>query len=197
MKLINVYVYDKNEQPIPGAEVIWKVRQKGQELTLGPVTTQGFINSSAGIVIKNENELDSPYIDVTAAYNGKTHTDRISIDQGSHPIKLDVTLPATAQLPMPTTPQQQHPTLYIILAFIFGVGFLVVLLLIAVLIPEPSPFQLRVFTPILAIAVAGVATVMTGLLNVQMTLGKQLIVGATGAIAAFVIIYLVNPAILH
>jgi hypothetical protein len=80
---------------------------------------------------------------------------------------------------------------------LFGVIFLGAILVIAVLIPQPSPFQLRVFTPVLAIAVAGVATVMTGLLNVQMTLGKQLTIGATGAIATFVIVYLVNPAILQ
>ena len=95
------------------------------------------------------------------------------------------------------TPQKQHPTLYVILAFVFVVLFLSAILVIAVLIPQPSLLQLRDFTTVLAIAVAGVATVMTGLLNVQLTLGKQLTIGATGMIATFVIVYLVNPAILQ
>jgi hypothetical protein len=188
MKSISVSVYDRNEQPIPGAVVTWTVKHKGQEFTLGPVTTTGFLNSSADIQIKDEGQLDEPYLDVTASYGDKAHTDRISIDKHKHPIKLDLLMP---------TPQKQHPTLYIILAFLFGVLFLGAILVIAVLIPQPSPFQWRVFPSVLATAVAGAATVMTGLLNVQMTLGKQLTIGATGAIATFAIVYLVNPAILQ
>ena len=81
MKSINVSVYDRNDRPIPGAAVTWKVKHKGQELTLGPVTTTGFLNSSADIQIKDENQLDEPFLDVTASYGGETHRDRISIDK--------------------------------------------------------------------------------------------------------------------
>jgi hypothetical protein len=95
-----------------------------------------------------------------------------------------------------TTPQSEHKALYTILAFGFGVVFLATVLVIAVFIPEPTSFQLRVFTTVMAVAAAGAATVMTGLINTQVNLGKQIAIGATGALAVFVIVYLVNPAVL-
>lgn len=93
-------------------------------------------------------------------------------------------------------PQNDHALLYRILAFAFGVTITIALLLIAIAIPEPSSFQLRVFTTVLAISVAGCSTVMTGMLKVDWTFGSQLAVGAAGALATFVIVYLVNPAVL-
>ncbi|UVO30740.1 hypothetical protein [Bradyrhizobium arachidis] len=97
---------------------------------------------------------------------------------------------------MSNRPQIQHEKLYTILAFAFGITFVTALLTIALYFPDPTPFQLRVFTAVLAIAVAGCSTVMTGLLNVKATLGTQIVIGASGALATFVIIYLVKPAVL-
>jgi hypothetical protein len=48
----------------------------------------------------------------------------------------------------------------------------------------------------MAIAAGGAATVMTGLINARIKLGTQLVIGATGAFAVFVIVYFVNPAVL-
>jgi hypothetical protein len=105
--------------------------------------------------------------------------------------------PMTISKQLSGTPQIEHKFLYTILAFCFGVAFLIAILVIAIFIPEPKPFQVRTFTTVMAIAAAGAATVMTGLINTKITLGKQLAIGATGALAVFVIVYLVNPAVLH
>ena len=94
------------------------------------------------------------------------------------------------------TPQKENKTLYTLLSFVFGVVFLTSLLAIAIYIPNPEPFQLRIFTTVLAIAAAGTATVMTGLINTEVKFRTQLVVGATGALAVFVIVYMVNPAVL-
>lgn len=94
------------------------------------------------------------------------------------------------------TPQNEHKILYVMLAFSSGVIFLLSVLAIAILIPKPEPFQIRVFTTVMAIAAAGVATVMTGLIDAQIKLGTQLLIGATGGLAVFVIVYMVNPAVL-
>ncbi|MDB5526588.1 MAG: hypothetical protein JWM58_4351 [Rhizobium sp.] len=40
------------------------------------------------------------------------------------------------------------------------------------------------------------AGVITGLLDVQATVGKQIAIGAAGAFAVFVITFLINPAVL-
>lgn len=92
------------------------------------------------------------------------------------------------------TPQAEHRVLYEMLAFTAGIIFLGSILVIAIFIPKPEPFQVKVFATVMAISAAGVATVMTGLVNAQIKLGTQLVIGATGALAVFVIVYLVNPA---
>lgn len=74
-------------------------------------------------------------------------------------------------------------------AFVFGVGFFVVLLAIAIYIPEPSEFQIFVFRVILAAAAAGVGAIVPGLIVVTISA----YVRAGGAIALFVIVYFVNP----
>lgn len=94
------------------------------------------------------------------------------------------------------TPQADHRLLYQMLAFAAGIIFLGSILAIAIFIPKPEPFQVRVFTTVMAISAAGVATVMTGLIDAQIKLGTQLVVGATGALAVFVVVYLLNPAVL-
>jgi hypothetical protein len=94
------------------------------------------------------------------------------------------------------TPQKENKTLYTLLSFVFGVVFLTSLLAIAIWIPNPEPFQLKIFTTVLALAAGGTTTVMTGLINTEVKFGTQLVVGATGTLAIFVIVYMVNPAVL-
>ena len=78
-----------------------------------------------------------------------------------------------------------------------GAVFLVALLVIAIVIPQPSDFQLFVFRLILSLAAAAVGAVIPGFLEVS---GKKekLTLRAGGAIALFVIVYLLNPpALIH
>ena len=51
------------------------------------------------------------------------------------------------------------------LAYIFGFIFVTALLILAVAFPAPTPFQYTVFKTILALAVAGVAAVIPGVIN--------------------------------
>lgn len=81
-------------------------------------------------------------------------------------------------------------SLEVILAFGFGVTFFVALLVLAILFPEPTAFQYAVFRIILAIAAAGVAAVIPGILNVHTSFGVR----AGGALAVFVIVYFFSPA---
>jgi tetratricopeptide (TPR) repeat protein len=85
--------------------------------------------------------------------------------------------------------KQNTQSFYTFLAFVFGFIFVVVLLVFAVAIPEPSEFQLFVFRTVLALAAAGVAAVVPGMLNVN--IGNWL--KASGAIAVFIVVYYVNP----
>lgn len=80
-----------------------------------------------------------------------------------------------------------------ILAFIFGVVFVSVLLGVAFLVPEPKPFQYTIFRIVLALAAAGVAAVIPGIIMVNPW--KWLRAG--GAFAVFVIVYFFAPAALE
>ncbi|MES2542502.1 MAG: hypothetical protein V4583_18265 [Pseudomonadota bacterium] len=77
-----------------------------------------------------------------------------------------------------------------LIAAIFGSAFMVVLLAIAVFIPSPTETQFFIFRVVLAAAAAGFVSMVPGFLNVEV--GS--VVRAGGALAAFVLIYLVNPA---
>jgi hypothetical protein len=79
-----------------------------------------------------------------------------------------------------------------ILAFLFGVVFIIVLLVIAIAFPKPTSFQYTVFRVVLALAAAGAATMIPGFL--QVTISDWLRAG--GALAVFVIVFFYNPAML-
>ena len=77
-----------------------------------------------------------------------------------------------------------------ILAFIFGIFFLIVLLILAIIFPDPTPFQYIVFKTVLSIAVAGFIAMVPGFLEVSISNWLR----AGGALAFAVIVYFYNPA---
>ena len=79
-----------------------------------------------------------------------------------------------------------------IAVLIFATVFLVTMLVIALLVRQPTTFQLFVFRVILALAAGGAAWFIPGFIDVHINLPKVAI-RATGAIAVFGIVYLVNP----
>jgi len=74
--------------------------------------------------------------------------------------------------------------------FVFGVMFIVAMLILAVWIPTPTPQQYETFKIVLALAVAGVAGFIPGFLEVNI----PKVVRAGGAIGVFVLIYMNTPA---
>ncbi|USD19793.1 hypothetical protein MJO52_11935 [Microbulbifer variabilis] len=78
----------------------------------------------------------------------------------------------------------------IYLSFSFGVSFLITLIIIAVVIPNPTGFQYTIFRIILSIAAGGAVAAFPGFIEVK--LGKWLRAG--GALAVFVLVYFWSPA---
>lgn len=74
--------------------------------------------------------------------------------------------------------------------FIFGVILVVAMFVLAIAIPNPTPFQITFFRIILSLAVAGVATMIPGFIELSLS-GR---IRAGGALAIFVLVYLINPA---
>jgi hypothetical protein len=79
-----------------------------------------------------------------------------------------------------------------LLAFVFGVVFISVMLVFATQIPNPTQFQQWVFIVVVALAGAGIGAVIPGVLNY-----KSPYLTAGGALAVFVIIFLLKPALLQ
>lgn len=78
------------------------------------------------------------------------------------------------------------------LAYLFGTTFVVVMLVIALFVPDPSPFQQYVFRIVIGLAAAGVAATISGFLHVQISSKVR----AGGAIGVFVIVYFFSPTML-
>ncbi|MGH9762609.1 MAG: hypothetical protein ACREAC_17450, partial [Blastocatellia bacterium] len=77
-----------------------------------------------------------------------------------------------------------------LLAFGFGVVFVVTMLILAIAFPSPTAFQYMVFRIVLALATAGVAVMIPGFIEVNISTWLR----AGGALAVFVVVYFYNPA---
>ena len=76
-----------------------------------------------------------------------------------------------------------------IVAFVFGVVFVLIILALAIWKPNPSSFQYTVFRIVLALAAAGVAAMLPGF--VEFTIPGWIRAG--GALAVFLIVYFYSP----
>jgi VIT1/CCC1 family predicted Fe2+/Mn2+ transporter len=90
--------------------------------------------------------------------------------------------------------EAKNARLNLILAYVFGVVFISVILVLTVVLPPQNRFQARVFSVVLALAAGGFGTVLSGILNARLQFGKRVTIGATGALAVFVIVYFFMPA---
>lgn len=75
-----------------------------------------------------------------------------------------------------------------LLSFLFGVIFVGLLLFL-----QPNKDQKDLYHIVISLAAAAVAAVIPGMLNISARAGKRLTIRAAGAMAVFVIIYLINP----
>ena len=85
-------------------------------------------------------------------------------------------------------------SLQVLVAFGFGIVFAVVMLVLAVKFPRPTPFQYNVFRIVLSLAAAGIAAMVPGFINLDYSSPVGLVIGAGGALAVFVIVFFFNPA---
>ncbi len=80
----------------------------------------------------------------------------------------------------------------LITGLIVGVLFAFLILLLAIFIPSPTPTQFFIFRGVFSVSLAAIAAIIPGLLNIESRFQKFSI-RATGAIAVFVIVWLLNP----
>ena len=82
----------------------------------------------------------------------------------------------------------------VVTAFVFGVVFVVGLIVLAITFPRPTPFQYNVFRVVLALAAAGVVAMIPGFINLEVSVIAGLLIRAGGALAVFAVVFFFNPA---
>jgi len=75
-------------------------------------------------------------------------------------------------------------------AYIFGLVFIITMLVLAITIPNPTEFQYWVFRIVLSLAAAGVAAMIPGFIELTI----HTFIRAGGALAVFGIVFFYNPA---
>lgn len=170
--VVNIFVVDRNGRPISGASVV--VRD-ADGVELAGARTEGTTGANVSL------SLDPAYttIQIVAEAQGKKHAP-VTVDTQQR--RLVITF---ADIELPGAPMTAEAKA----AYVFGVAGVITMLAITFAVPDPTDFQYTVYRIVLAIAVAGVAGVIPGLLNVQV--GN--FVKAAGALAVFVVVYFYSP----
>jgi hypothetical protein len=86
----------------------------------------------------------------------------------------------------------ETPKWQLITGLIIGSVFALIILIAVIFIPNPTLTQFFIFRGIFAISLAAIAAIVPGFLNVESRF-QSFSIKATGAIAVFVIIWLLNP----
>lgn len=77
---------------------------------------------------------------------------------------------------------------------IIGIAFVVIAIVLGFSFPNPSSLQIRIILAVLSLGGGAFGTEISGMIKVDLSLGKQFVIGATGAAALFVILYFAVPA---
>ena len=115
--------------------------------------------------------------------------DRVWTDERYKNEKIDID-EMFAQLRRLLNERPSQSKLEPILAFAFGVLFISAIVVLAVKYPTPSQFQYFVFRTVLALAAAGFAVMIPGLLKLEL----KSWIRATGTIAIFLVVFFFSPA---
>lgn len=115
--------------------------------------------------------------------------DRVWTDKRYSNLKIDID-EMFAQLRGISKERPSQLKLEQLLAFGFGVVFLTAIVILAMKYPTPSTFQYTVFRIVLALAAAGFAVMIPGLLKFEL----KSWIRATGTLVIFVIVFFFSPA---
>jgi hypothetical protein len=97
---------------------------------------------------------------------------------------------------MDTHTSEKLPSWALIVSVSGGLTFLVVLLIIAVFIPQPTTSQFFIFRVVLALAAAAFGATISGFMRINLPLWGKGLISAGGALGLFVLVFYVNPPIL-
>jgi hypothetical protein len=170
---IHVFIRDAHQRPIPGATIHWKIN--GQDAG----TTQS--DGGGGSITLQSSDAK---VGVEVTYEGHSQAATLAVGQDT----LTFHFPDVDLYPMKPSFVNEH------LAFVAGLVLIAVALVLAFVFSTPTPLQTRIILVVAALGGGAFATELSGMIQVNVSLGQRLAIGATGALAVFVILYFAVPA---
>lgn len=171
-RTIDIFVRDRNGKLIPGATIKFKADGK----QAGEVQ---FAEGRGRIGLRKP----ATVVEVTATYEKLTETAKLSQKQNSYTFNFDVDIDPDWRGRV-----ERH------LALLVGLVLFAVAIGLAFTFTSPNPLQTRIILGAFSLGGGAIATEISGMIKVDLKLGTKLVIGATGALAIFVILYLVLPA---
>ena len=168
-RTIHVFVRDVRDCPLSGAVIRFWINDQAA----------GEVPSSEGRAsIQVENRTDT--VQVEASYQSEKQKKLLAQSQDDWTFKFNVdTQPSF---------MQKH------LALVFGLALLGVALALGFIFSSPNLTQIHLIIATASLAGGLIATEMPGMLKVNASLGKKLVIGATGTLAVFVLLYFFAPS---
>jgi hypothetical protein len=169
---VTVNVRDGDNYLIPGVHIRWTKNGKAY----------GEIVSSDG---RGSVTVDDPQavIGVSVEYKNKAEKRSLAIDQSECLIVLnDVHVNASWK----KTVERHLPALC-------GILFIVAAVVLTFSFTKPTVFQTQIIRALFALGGGAFANEISGMIKVDIKFGQQVIIGATGALAVFVLLDLVAP----
>ena len=169
-RVIDVFVRDRRGQPIHGAAI---------DFTVDGVSAGSVANSEGRgrIELPERTRL----VAVSATYEGVTQHVTLSQEQDAFTFHFDVDV-------APESIMERH------IALIVGLALAAVAIALAFVFGHPTALQTQIIRGTFSLAGGAIATEISGMINVNLTLGSKLTIAATGALAIFVILFFFVPA---
>jgi hypothetical protein len=166
-RVIDVYVKDREDHPVVDAEISFLLN--GQYA--------GKVPNSAGhgsIRLYSRDEE----VSIMVASRGIHQSANLGKDVDNYIFRL----------PFGENFLERH------IGFFAGLGIWSVSLLLAFGVGAISPLQVQLVKGTFSLGCGAIATEITGLLDIKATIGQKFLIAASGALAVFVLLYLVAPA---
>lgn len=169
-RAIDVFVRDRRGRPLPGAKIDFEMDG----------TFAGEVPNSEGrarIQLRDRTSV----IGIAATYDGVSKREILSPEQDTFTFVFDVDNAPGAFM-------ERH------IALVVGLALIAVAITLAFAFGRPSPLQIQIIRGTFSLAGGAIATEISGMINVNLTLGTKLTIAATGALAIFVILFFFVPA---
>jgi hypothetical protein len=170
-RTIVITAHDRGGRLLPGATI---------EISVNGTPGFGAEGTKAGTAVL---QLSDPtaVVEVSASYdNEKKGPIKLAQNQTSYAFEFDVDAGGKGFM-------ERHLPLAV------GLVLLLISLVLAFAVGNPNSLQTRLVLATSSLGGGAIATEIPGMLNVNVSLGTKIVIGATGALGVFIVLFLIKP----